>query len=493
MKRSGGGPDDPLGAHPDSGTAAADPREAAKRRFLAQAGWSAADRAPLAGDASARRYDRLRWNDAGPAGALHKADTLPEAGALPEAGPLPKAAPPPEAGALLEAGALPKADPPPKTGALPEAGPLPKADPPAKTGALPEASAPGAGPGAEGSPAPAASMPEAERPPAASAVLMDAPPDRGEDIGAFLALTGWLRMQGFAAPGVLAADPGAGFALLEDLGDALFARVCAAQPSLEPALYAAATDLLAALHRIAPPAAIAWSDGLHLLNPYDLETLHAEAALTPHWYLTAAGAEPGRDAMAEFDAVLAEALAEALEGAAASRDVVVLRDYHAENLVWRPATADLSAGAQIAGDAGSPAQAVVQAVAQVGLLDYQDALRGHPAYDLVSLLEDARRDTGPDLRAAMIGRYLDATGREAAPFATAYAALGAQRNLKIIGIFTRLWRRDGKPGYLAMIPRVWAHLQRDLAHPGLAGLRHWVARHMPPPGPALLARIGRSR
>ena len=149
--------------------------------------------------------------------------------------------------------------------------------------------------------------------------------------------------------------------------------------------------------------------------------------------------------------------------------MAVLRDYHAENLIWLP------------GRAGH---------ARVGMLDYQDVLIGHPAYDVVSLLEDARRDTGESLRAAMRARYLAASGADPDAFGEAASLLAAQRNLKIVGLFTRLARRDGKPRYLAHLPRVWAHLRRDLAHPSVAPLAAWVARHLPPPEPAVLARLG---
>jgi len=158
--------------------------------------------------------------------------------------------------------------------------------------------------------------------------------------------------------------------------------------------------------------------------------------------------------------------------------VLALRDYHAENLVWRGA----GAGA-----------------ARVGLLDFQDALAGHPAYDLVSLLEDARRDVSPDLAAAMTARYAEGArardpGFDAEAFAADAAALAAQRNLKIVGIFARLNRRDGKPRYLSLIPRVWAHLRRDLANPALAPLRRVVERLIPEPtAEALAAAAAASR
>lgn len=299
-----------------------------------------------------------------------------------------------------------------------------------------------------------------------SAVLMDAPPAAGEDVRPFLAVTHWLRQHGFSAPAILAADAEQGFLLLEDLGDALFSRLLAAEPAREGELYAAAVDLLAELARLPAPATLGPPDCTLTLRPYDFAALRAEAALVIEWWLPAATGAPVPPALAQdFDALLAAATAEV----ASAREVLVLRDYHADNLVWLPDRAG---------------------TARVGLLDYQDALAGHPAYDLVSLLEDARRDTAPELRAAMLARWLARRpGLDAEAFRTAYAVLGAQRNLKIVGIFTRLALRDGKPRYLAMIPRVWDHLACDLAHPALAPLARWVARHVPAPEPATLARI----
>ncbi|RMH50877.1 MAG: aminoglycoside phosphotransferase [Alphaproteobacteria bacterium] len=296
------------------------------------------------------------------------------------------------------------------------------------------------------------------------AILMDASPERGEDVRPFLAVTAWLRARGFAAPEPLAADPERGLLLLEDLGEGLFARVCARDPGREGELYAAAVDVLVALHRHAPPAAFTMPWGAWPLRPYDMAALTAEAELLPEWYVRAAAGALPESARAAFRAALAEAVAPVAE----AREVLVLRDYHAENLIWRPDRSGLG---------------------RVGLLDYQDALAGHPAYDLVSLIEDARRDTSPALRAAMLRRYARATGTSEAALGAACAALGAQRNAKIIGIFARLWLCDGKPQYLPLIPRVWDHLTRDLAQPGLEPLRRWVAAHVPPPTPAVLARI----
>lgn len=178
------------------------------------------------------------------------------------------------------------------------------------------------------------------------------------------------------------------------------------------------------------------------------------------WYAPAA--DP--DLTAEFEALVLAAITPVLAAPA----VPVMRDYHAENLLWLPARAG---------------------TARVGLLDYQDMLAGHPAYDLVSLLDDARRDVSPGLRAAMTARYRERTGTGAEALARDAAILSAQRNLKILGIFARLARRDGKPRYLALLPRVWGHLARTLAHPDLAPLAGFVTRHLPPPDAATCARL----
>ena len=298
---------------------------------------------------------------------------------------------------------------------------------------------------------------------------MDAPPASGEDVRPFVAMTHWLRQQGLSAPAIAAADTVRGFLLLEDLGDDLFTRLLATTREGEAELYGAAVDLLAELSAIPAPGVLGPEDCQVDLPPYDHAVLAREAALIHEWWLPAVtGATPSPEFGAEFDALVAEAT-EVVEPV---RDVLVLRDYHADNLIWLP---------QRTGSA------------QVGLLDYQDALAGHAAYDLVSLLEDARRDTSAELREAMIARYLERrAGLDAVAFRTAYAALGAQRNLKIVGIFARLAIRDGKPRYLDLIPRVWGHLMRDLSHSALAPLAAWVACHVPAPEPGVLARVAAS-
>ena len=270
-----------------------------------------------------------------------------------------------------------------------------------------------------------------------SAVLMDAPPPH-EDPRPFLGVAGWLTGKGFAAPAIHGADLTHGLVLLEDFGDVRMREAADGDPGRETALYEAAVDLLVELSK--HPA-----EGL---APYDRAVLHREANLLTEWYCPAVGIVADQGGYADaWDQVFGTALTDA--------PVTVLRDYHAENLML------------IGGDA------------TLGLLDFQDALAGHAAYDLVSLLQDARRDVSPDLEARMLQRYCAASGAASA-FDAAYHVLGAQRNAKIIGIFTRLWKRDGKPRYPALCPRVWRYLERDLAHPKLSPVKAWFDAAIPP-------------
>lgn len=274
------------------------------------------------------------------------------------------------------------------------------------------------------------------------AVLMDAPPPH-EDPRPFLAVAGHLAAQGFAAPAIYGQDLAEGLVLLEDFGDARVRDHLDAHPAAEEAIYARAVRLLADLHRLPPVEAL----------PYDGQIYQREAALLTEWYCPAAGLDVDAAAYAAaWDAVLP-----LVEQDDAPR-VTVLRDYHAENIMLidgRPQSHDL------------------------GLLDFQDALVGHPAYDLVSLLQDARRDVSPELERRMLALYREAA-RSGPGFDVAYAVLGAQRNAKIIGIFTRLWKRDGKPRYLDYLPRMWGLLERDLAHPALAPVAAWFDAYIPP-------------
>ena len=285
------------------------------------------------------------------------------------------------------------------------------------------------------------------------AVLMDAPPEKGEDVAAFTRIARHLTRLGLSAPEILAEDTEAGFLLLEDLGDDLFVRVAARDPQQEATLYGAATDVLVRL------AAAPLPDGL---PRYDANTMATAATLVLDWYCF--GITGAAGAMADFTAQIVGLLATH----ANARPVLVLRDYHAENLLWLPERGGL---------------------ARVGLLDFQLAQIGQPGYDLISMLQDARRDVSPEIEVAMIARYAAATGADPAAFATACAVLAAQRNLRILGVFARLCLRDAKPGYLTLMPRVWGLLQRDLAHPALAGLRQTARDLLPEPTPENLQRM----
>ncbi len=286
-----------------------------------------------------------------------------------------------------------------------------------------------------------------------TAILMDAPPDKGEDVRPFVRIATFLRAQGLSAPAILAQDDTHGFLLLEDLGDDLFARVIPRDPALELPLYEAATAVLVALHNATPPS----------LAPYDADTMTPLAALAFDWYQ--AGATGGVQATEK--SAFSAAFHAALKPLDATPPVLIQRDYHAENLLWLPDRAG---------------------IARVGLLDFQDAMAGHPAYDLVSILQDARRDVPPAIEAQMIARYIAASPQDATAFARAYALLGLQRNLRILGVFARLCIRDGKAHYVDLIPRVWGHIQTNLKHPDVAPLANLLAG-LPAPDAETLNRI----
>jgi aminoglycoside/choline kinase family phosphotransferase len=286
------------------------------------------------------------------------------------------------------------------------------------------------------------------------AVLMDAPPGRGEDTARFTRVGRWLRARGYSAPEIYAEDHGQGLLLLEDLGDALAARLVAADPALEAEIYTAATGFLADLHRHAPPDFAPRLDGAALA---DL------TAILPEWYLPGIGAArtPELDALPGQIAALHDRLTD-------GQVVMSMRDFHSENLIWLP----LRSGC-----------------ARLGLLDFQDAVATHPAYDLVSLLQDARRDVPASVERAMLAHYTAIRGLDPVRFAAIYALLGAQRALRIIGIFARLALRDGKTSYPALMPRVWAALERNLANPALAELAGSVRAGLPAPTPERIGRL----
>lgn len=273
------------------------------------------------------------------------------------------------------------------------------------------------------------------------AMLMYAPPPE-EDPSEFLRVAAWLSEHGMRAPEIYATDPRGGWVLLEDFGNDRMRDWLDAHPEAELSAYEGAIDALVELHR-RPPGPF---------SPYDVPTYQREAALLTEWYCPAQALEvdvAGYDAA--WEAVLAPMLERQQPG------VTVLRDYHAENIMLL----------------GDPLKRAPQ-----GLIDFQDALVGHPAYDLVSLLQDARRDVSEELEAAMLTRYRERAGADD-EFLADYARLGAQRNAKIVGIFARLYKRDGKPRYLAFIPRVWTAMERDLRHPALEPVARWFEANIP--------------
>lgn len=278
----------------------------------------------------------------------------------------------------------------------------------------------------------------------ARAVLMDAPPETCGSQEAFVGMAAHLRQAGLAAPGILAADEIAGLFLLQDLGAETVARVVERDRQVEVVAYEAATDALVRLQAAPLP------DGLPRYGAREMA-----AAIRPAWSdYAGTGEEPSAEWLS-LEARLGEMLAE--------RDmeaVTIHRDYHAENLIWRGERAGLD---------------------RLGILDFQDAMAGHPAYDLASLLQDARRDVAPALRTRMIARFADARGMDEAELGAAVALQGVQRHLRILGIFARLARVRGKPGYLRLLPRVWSDLHADLDHPAAAPLAPLVDAVLPAP------------
>ncbi|OOY22909.1 hypothetical protein BMI91_15705 [Thioclava sediminum] len=281
------------------------------------------------------------------------------------------------------------------------------------------------------------------------AVLMKAPD--GAEIARFTRIGYWLAEAGFSTPNVLARDDAAGLLLLEDFGDALAARHLDATPEDEPALYALITEFLADMPRHPPPEDLPLLDGPALADLLDLVL---------EFY-------PCTD-RAAADA-LKQAIADKFDTLPAWKPVLCLRDFHAENIILldRPS------------------------LRRLGLLDYQDALRAHPAYDLVSALQDARRDVSPRVETAEIAHYCALTTTDPGAFQLAYRLLGLQRALRILGIFARLTIRDGKPQYLEYMPRVYAYISRNLADPALADLAELFHAAYPAPDPNLISDLRR--
>lgn len=317
------------------------------------------------------------------------------------------------------------------------------------------------------------------------AVLMDAPPNAeaaacpadatpderkalgynalaclaGPDSAPFIAIACFLRENGFSAPEIFAYDLERGFLIIEDLGDDLFARIVNKSAD-ETEIYSCAIDVLNQLHDVRLPQILPVTPTKNYgLHTYDQYALAVETDLLIDWYAPAAKIDLSTTQKEDYQAIWRRQL----EGLATATPVLVLRDYHAENLIWLPRR---------------------QGAARVGLLDFQDGLSGHRAYDLVSLLQDARRDVSPELEAQMFARYC-ATASAQDPnfdqeeFSNAYGLLSLQRNAKIVGIFARLAKRDGKPNYLNYLPRVWSYIERSFEHESLAPLKGWFDKTIP--------------
>ncbi|HUP66965.1 MAG TPA: phosphotransferase [Sphingomicrobium sp.] len=276
-----------------------------------------------------------------------------------------------------------------------------------------------------------------------TAVLMDAPPPH-EDPRPFIAVAEWLASVGLSAPEILARDLDRGLLLLADFGDWRLREYLDEDPRRESELYELATDVLVHLHQHEPMPG---------LRPHGLDQWLEELKLFTDWYCPAVGVEVDTESyLAAWTEVLGPVANDGLG------PVTVLRDYHAENVM-------LVRGRQ--------------GVERFGLLDFQDALAGHPAYDLASVLEDARRDVPQEIERAMIERYVAATGHGDV-FDRGYWALAAQRNTRILGVFTRLWKRDGKPHYRRFQPRMWGLLERDLEQPNLRPVKNWFEANIAP-------------
>jgi tRNA threonylcarbamoyl adenosine modification protein YjeE len=281
-----------------------------------------------------------------------------------------------------------------------------------------------------------------------------------EDVKPFVAIAGGLRARGFSTPVIHHADLDGGFLITEDFGSAGFVEGDPPQPIAER--YHAAADLLAALHCEVLPFILPLAPDLTYAIPtFDTDALLVEVGLMLEWYLPDRGAEPTNAMREEFVTMWRDLLS---KPAAAARTWVI-RDFHSPNLIWL----DQRAG-----------------IAKVGIIDFQDAVLGPAAYDMVSLAQDARIDVPEQLELALLVRYIRARRTadpafDAAGFAELYAIMSAQRNTRLLGTFARLNRRDGKPQYLRHQPRLWTYLNRSLAHPLLAPVRAWYSAHVPPP------------
>ncbi len=282
------------------------------------------------------------------------------------------------------------------------------------------------------------------------AVLMDAPPEF-EDTRPFVAVAEYLIKAGLRAPKIFASDFENGLLLIEDLGDDIFKKVLETEPGRETQLYKKAIDELIRLNNQTVTTSLPYLGGDYSLKHYGLKLMLDEVCLFSDWYYPAL---TGKRLSIQKRNEFIELWENVISKLGPADECFVLRDYHAENLL------DLGNG-------------------EIGVLDFQDAVIGHSAYDLVSLLQDARRDVDPLLEQKMIDYFAGALNRDNKKFREQYAIIGAQRDVKIIGIFARLYLRDGKDNYLKLMPRMWGLLERCLKHPALSDLKVWFDQEVP--------------
>jgi aminoglycoside/choline kinase family phosphotransferase len=282
-----------------------------------------------------------------------------------------------------------------------------------------------------------------------------------EDVKPFVAIANGLRKHGFSAPAIRHTDLDHGFLITEDFGGEGVIEGEPPRPIAER--YEAATDMLAALHRETLPETLPLARDLDYAIPvFDIDAWMVEIGLMTEWYFVDRGVELSPQAGDEF----AKMWRQLLEKPAAAPRTWVMRDFHSPNIIWLGERTG---------------------ILRVGIIDFQDAVLGPAAYDMVSLLQDARIDVPEQLELTLLTRYIKARRAadsefNAADFAELYAILSAQRNTRLLGTFARLNRRDGKPQYLRHQPRIWTYLNRSLAHPSLSAFRDWYAAHVPPPG-----------
>lgn len=280
-----------------------------------------------------------------------------------------------------------------------------------------------------------------------SLILMD---DPTLTTAPFAKISDALTRTGLSAPKIYLHEPRIGLMVIEDLGSIDFARQIERHPNDELALYHAANKVIIALHTLKPSLSLATITPAVAADMIDLASLHYAAT------------EAGKG---DLQAAMLRAYSELVD----PEPHLALRDFHAENLIWR---------SQLSG------------IDRVGLLDFQDAVFAPAGYDLMSLLRDARRDVSSKVADEIMVAFCNEIGRDMSQMSAHLACVSVQRNLRILGIFARLAKRDGKVKYLSLLPRVWAHLMTDLAHPAMVDLRKVVMAELPPPNTETLQRLG---